>query len=64
MVGFPTDVRRVILDGETGVVGAMKPGALLVDFTTTEPALAKEVRARARAHAACTERERPARVDH
>lgn len=62
MVGFPADVRRVILDGETGVVGAMKPGALLVDFTTTEPALAKEVCARA--HAACTERDRPARVGH
>ena len=43
MVGFPADVRRVILDGDDAILPSLKPGALLVDFTTTEPALAKEM---------------------
>jgi 3-hydroxyisobutyrate dehydrogenase len=39
MVGFPDDVREVYL-GEAGLVAAARPGAVLVDMTTTEPSLA------------------------
>jgi 3-hydroxyisobutyrate dehydrogenase len=46
MVGFPADVRATIL-GEDGVLGALAPGSLLVDLTTSEPALAEEIAARA-----------------
>jgi 3-hydroxyisobutyrate dehydrogenase len=46
MVGFPADVRQVVL-GEHGVLRGAAPGTLLVDFTTSEPALAEEISARA-----------------
>ena len=42
MVGFPSDVRDVVL-GPSGSLGAMAPGTLLVDFTTSEPTLAVEI---------------------
>ena len=42
MLGFPTDVREVVL-GEDGILEAMQPGSLLVDMTTSEPALAVEI---------------------
>jgi 3-hydroxyisobutyrate dehydrogenase len=42
MLGFPIDVREVVL-GEDGILEAMQPGSLLVDMTTSEPALAVEV---------------------
>jgi 3-hydroxyisobutyrate dehydrogenase len=42
MVGFPSDVREVVL-GPSGALGAMAPDTLLVDFTTSEPALADEI---------------------
>jgi 3-hydroxyisobutyrate dehydrogenase len=42
IVGFPKDVREVFL-GPQGALGAMKPGGLLVDMTTSEPALAREI---------------------
>jgi 3-hydroxyisobutyrate dehydrogenase len=42
MVGFPADVREVIL-GEAGVLAGARPGTLLVDFTTSEPSLAVEI---------------------
>src|SRR5947209_6487526 len=42
MLGFPTDVREVIL-ADDGVLQAMQPGSLLVDMTTSEPALAVEI---------------------
>jgi 3-hydroxyisobutyrate dehydrogenase len=41
MVGFPEDVREVLL-GADGALWAAKPGAVLVDMTTSEPALAVE----------------------
>ena len=42
MVGFPPDVREVYF-GSRGVLGAAKMPTILVDMTTTEPSLAREV---------------------
>lgn len=42
IVGFPPDVREVYF-GEQGILGAVHPGAVLVDMTTTEPTLAQEI---------------------
>ncbi|HET7048656.1 MAG TPA: NAD(P)-dependent oxidoreductase [Solirubrobacteraceae bacterium] len=42
MLGFPADVREVVL-GDDGVLEVMQPGSLLVDMTTSEPALAVEI---------------------
>jgi 3-hydroxyisobutyrate dehydrogenase len=46
MVGFPKDVREVYL-GADGVIAGARPGMVLVDMTTTEPALAREIDAAA-----------------
>ena len=46
MVGFPTDVREVVL-GEQGTLAAARDGSILVDMTTSEPTLAQEIRAAA-----------------
>ena len=42
IVGFPKDVRDVLL-GENGALAGSKPGTLLVDMTTSEPSLAVEI---------------------
>jgi 3-hydroxyisobutyrate dehydrogenase len=42
MVGYPADVREVIL-GEQGVLGTAKPGSVIIDMSTSEPSLAKEI---------------------
>ncbi|MCA9238665.1 MAG: NAD(P)-dependent oxidoreductase [Planctomycetales bacterium] len=42
IVGHPADVREVIL-GDQGVLAGAKVGAVLVDMTTSEPALAIEI---------------------
>ena len=42
MLGYPADVREIVL-GEGGVLEALKPGSLLIDMTTSEPALAVEI---------------------
>jgi 3-hydroxyisobutyrate dehydrogenase len=42
MVGFPEDVREVYF-GKTGILKAARRGVILVDMTTTEPALAEEI---------------------
>ena len=42
MLGFPEDVREVYF-GEEGLLEAAAAGAILVDMTTTEPALAGEI---------------------
>jgi 3-hydroxyisobutyrate dehydrogenase len=47
MVGFPDDVRAVVL-GEEGVLAGLRAGGILVDMTTSEPALAVEIAAVAR----------------
>jgi 3-hydroxyisobutyrate dehydrogenase len=48
MVGFPQDVRTVYF-GETGVFAGAQPGTILVDMTTTDPALSREIAERATA---------------
>lgn len=47
IVGFPRDVREVIL-GPMGVLAGCKPGNIIVDMTTSEPALAEEIAAEAK----------------
>jgi len=42
IVGYPTDVRAVIL-GENGVLAGAKSGSIVVDMTTSEPKLAVEI---------------------
>ena len=42
LVGLPADVREVVLS-ERGVLGGARPGSVLVDMTTSEPALALEI---------------------
>lgn len=41
-VGHPADVREVVL-GPEGVLAGLRPGAVFVDCTTSEPALAREI---------------------
>ncbi len=48
MVGFPADVREIVL-GEGGVLAGACENAILVDMTTSEPSLAQEIHAAARA---------------
>lgn len=48
IVGFPKDVREVFLGAEGALAGS-KPGTVLVDMTTSEPSLAKEIADAARA---------------
>jgi 3-hydroxyisobutyrate dehydrogenase len=42
IVGFPHDVRQVLI-GDNGALAGSKPGNILVDMTTSEPSLAVEV---------------------
>jgi 3-hydroxyisobutyrate dehydrogenase len=49
IVGYPDDVRDVIL-GEQGVLEGAAPGSVVVDMTTSEPSLAMEI------HSAANER--------
>lgn len=42
MVGFPADVREVIL-GRDGVLAALDAGGMVIDMTTSEPPLAVEI---------------------
>jgi len=48
MVGFPSDVRDVVL-GSEGVLAGVRPGSVIVDMTTSEPSLAREIYDAARA---------------
>lgn len=42
MVGYPSDVRDVIL-GEEGVLAGCRGGSVIADMTTSEPSLAREI---------------------
>jgi 3-hydroxyisobutyrate dehydrogenase len=42
MVGYPADVREVML-GDDGVLSTVTPGSVIVDMTTSEPSLAREL---------------------
>jgi 3-hydroxyisobutyrate dehydrogenase len=48
MVGFPRDVRTVYFD-ETGVLAGTRPGMTLIDMTTTQPSLSRDIAAAASA---------------
>lgn len=48
IVGFPADVREVML-GPQGALAGSKPGVILVDMTTSEPSLAIEIATQAKA---------------
>lgn len=43
IVGYPSDVRHVILDPSSGVLSAASPGSVIVDMTTSDPSLAREI---------------------
>ncbi|KAJ7523834.1 hypothetical protein O6H91_04G053200 [Diphasiastrum complanatum] len=47
IVGYPSDVREVIL-GQFGILQALVPGGVVVDMTTSEPSLACEIFATAK----------------
>ena len=49
MVGFPFDVHDVTL-GHDGVLSTARPGSVLIDMTTSEPALAVNIANAAAAH--------------
>ncbi len=42
MVGYPSDVREIVL-GASGVLAGAAPGSVVVDMTTSEPALARAI---------------------
>src|SRR5262245_21234213 len=42
IVGYPQDVREVALS-DNGTLAGSRPGSILVDMTTSEPALAREI---------------------
>lgn len=42
IVGYPRDVEQVYF-GETGILASAKPGAYLIDMTTTSPRLSKRI---------------------
>lgn len=46
IVGTPTDV-QAIYGGDTGLLALARPGALLIDMTTSSPTLARELAAQA-----------------
>lgn len=48
IVGFPQDVREVML-GKDGALAGSKPGNILVDMTTSDPSLAVEIAEAAKA---------------
>ncbi|KAK9947845.1 hypothetical protein M0R45_003446 [Rubus argutus] len=43
IVGYPSDVRSVLLDPNTGALSGLRPGGVLVDMTTSDPSLAVEI---------------------
>jgi 3-hydroxyisobutyrate dehydrogenase len=53
IVGFPQDVREVML-GEHGALAGSKEGNILVDMTTSDPSLAVEIAEAAKAQGVCS----------
>lgn len=43
IVGYPSDVRHVLLDPKSGALSGLCKGGVLVDMTTSEPSLAEEI---------------------
>lgn len=46
IVGFPSDVRAVIL-GDDGALSSLRKGGVIIDMTTSQPSLAEEIAAAA-----------------
>eukprot|EP00850_Spirogloea_muscicola_P020212 SM000209S06391 [mRNA] locus=s209:113124:115781:- [translate_table: standard] len=42
IVGYPADVKEVIL-GDNGVLKSLQPGSIVVDMTTSQPSLARDI---------------------
>ncbi|KAH9801032.1 putative 3-hydroxyisobutyrate dehydrogenase-like 1 [Citrus sinensis] len=47
IVGYPSDVRHVLLHPSSGALSGLRPGGIIVDMTTSEPSLASELSAAA-----------------
>ena len=47
MLGYPHDVRKMVLDESDGILQHMKSGATLVDHTTSSPELAEIIASQA-----------------
>lgn len=47
IVGYPSDVRSVLLDPSSGALSTLRPGGILVDMTTSDPSLAAQIAASA-----------------
>ncbi|CAA0829192.1 Probable 3-hydroxyisobutyrate dehydrogenase-like 1- mitochondrial [Striga hermonthica] len=58
IVGYPSDVRHVILDPSTGALSGLRAGGVVVDMTTSDPSLAVEIHAAASA-AGCSSVDAP-----
>lgn len=43
IVGYPSDVRQVLLHSTSGALAGLRPGGILVDMTTSDPSLAVEI---------------------
>lgn len=43
MLGYPHDVRSMVLDEEEGILQYMKAGSVLIDHTTSSPELAEQI---------------------
>ncbi|KAI9922778.1 hypothetical protein PsorP6_002436 [Peronosclerospora sorghi] len=43
MVGYPSDVKSVVLDPDSGLLSRMKAGGIIVDMSTSDPTLARKI---------------------
>lgn len=43
MLGYPHDVRQIVLDGDNAVMKHLRPGSYLIDHTSSSPGLAIEI---------------------
>ncbi|KAL0482580.1 3-hydroxyisobutyrate dehydrogenase-like, mitochondrial [Acrasis kona] len=43
IVGYPKDERRVMLGEKDGVISGIGKGSVIIDMTTSEPSLAREI---------------------
>lgn len=41
IVGYPADVRQVVLGAEDGVLSGLRSGGIVIDMTTSQPSLAE-----------------------
>ena len=50
MLGYPHDVEKMVLDSEVGILQHMKPGATLIDCTSSSPSLAEQIAVKCEEH--------------